>query len=304
MRATRISRHMVLGAALFLLAPTAGGAQPGRGASAPVLLQISSVAPEKNQRLAALVSDIRSQADAFVFLSGGASRMQELHQRQLVAMFQGLRLLVNGGQRIAVGDGGTQAGIMEAAGQARRDSGYAFPLIGVAPANEIPPIGKTPDRSEPLPYRGRRQPVGARPGLVGVRNRHDVLAVCHARRRASFRHHRRQRRRHYAGGSGGECARRPSDDPDQRQRASRRCARVTPGRDEAIRARGSEPPRESREGGPDTQARVVCDGRAAGGGRGPPRRHDLGAFTREVRPLTRTRPHKVLNHQTVAKALT
>ena len=144
MRATLINRHMVLGAALFLLAPTVGGAQPGRGASAPVLLQISSVAPEKNQRLSALVSDIRSQADAFVFLSGGASRMQELHQRQLVAMFQGLRLLVNGGQRIAVGDGGTQAGIMEAAGQARRDSGYAFPLIGVAPANEIPPIGKTP----------------------------------------------------------------------------------------------------------------------------------------------------------------
>ena len=144
MRATRINPLMVLGAALVLLAPTAGGAQPGRGASAPLLLQISSVAPEKNQRLSALVSEIRSQADAFVFLSGGASRMQELHQRQLVAMFQGLRLLVTGGQRIAVGDGGTQAGIMEAAGQARRDSGYAFPLIGVAPANEIPPIGKTP----------------------------------------------------------------------------------------------------------------------------------------------------------------
>jgi len=144
MRATLTSRHMVLGAALFLLAPTVRGAQPGRGASTPVLLQISSIAPEKNQRLSALVSDIRSQADVFVFLSGGASRMQELHQRQLVAMFQGLRLLVNGGPRIAVGDGGTQAGIMEAAGQARRDSGYAFPLIGVAPANEIPPIGKTP----------------------------------------------------------------------------------------------------------------------------------------------------------------
>ena len=144
MRATLTSRHMVLGAALFLLAPTVRGAQPGRGVSTPVLLQISSIAPEKNQRLSALVSDIRSQADVFVFLSGGASRMQELHQRQLVAMFQGLRLLVNGGQRIAVGDGGTQAGIMEAAGQARRDSGYAFLLIGVAPANEIPPIGKTP----------------------------------------------------------------------------------------------------------------------------------------------------------------
>ena len=144
MRTTLMSRHMVLGAALFLLAQTVRGAQPGRGASAPVVLQISSIAPDTNQRLSALVSDIRSQADAFVFLSGGASRMQELHQRQLVAMFQGLRLLVNGGQRIAVGDGGTQAGIMEAAGQARRDSGDAFPLIGVAPANEIPPIGKTP----------------------------------------------------------------------------------------------------------------------------------------------------------------
>ena len=144
MRATRLSRRMVLGAAPFLFAPAVRGAQPGRGASAPVVLQVSSVAPDKNQRLSALVAEIRSQADAFVFLSGGASRMQELHQRQLVAMFQGLRLLVNGGQRIAVGDGGTQAGIMEAAGQARRDSGDAFPLIGVAPANEIPPIGKTP----------------------------------------------------------------------------------------------------------------------------------------------------------------
>ena len=144
MRATLISRHMVFGPALLLVAQTLGGAQTGRAASAPVLLQVSSFAPDRNQRLSAIVSDIRGQADAFVFLSGGASRMQELHQRQLLAMFQGLRLLVNREQRIAVGDGGTQAGIMEAAGRARRDSGYAFPLIGVAPANEIPPIGKTP----------------------------------------------------------------------------------------------------------------------------------------------------------------
>ena len=46
--------------------------------------------------------------------------------------------------RIAVGDGGTRAGIMEAAGRARRASGNAFSLIGVAPAGEIPPRGKTP----------------------------------------------------------------------------------------------------------------------------------------------------------------
>jgi hypothetical protein len=43
-----------------------------------------------------------------------------------------------------VGDGGTQAGIMEAAGKARRASGRAFPLIGVAPAREIAPVGPTP----------------------------------------------------------------------------------------------------------------------------------------------------------------
>jgi hypothetical protein len=49
-----------------------------------------------------------------------------------------------GAPKIAVADGGTQAGIMEAAGSARRHSGLAFPLIGVAPAGEIPPRGKTP----------------------------------------------------------------------------------------------------------------------------------------------------------------
>src|SRR6185503_11729776 len=66
MRATRLSRRMVLGAAPFLFAPAVRGAQPGRGASAPVVLQVSSVAPDKNQRLSALVAEIRSQADAFV----------------------------------------------------------------------------------------------------------------------------------------------------------------------------------------------------------------------------------------------
>jgi hypothetical protein len=35
-------------------------------------------------------------------------------------------------------------GIMEAAGLARHASGNAFLLIGVAPALEVPPLGKTP----------------------------------------------------------------------------------------------------------------------------------------------------------------
>lgn len=118
--------------------------QPGADAGAPRVIEVSSVAPESDAALAALVTEIRNQADMFVFLSGGASKMQDEHQRQLLAMFQAVALLARDGRRIAVGDGGTRAGIMAAAGLARRASGGAFPLIGVAPATEIPPRGQTP----------------------------------------------------------------------------------------------------------------------------------------------------------------
>jgi hypothetical protein len=108
------------------------------------VLEVSSVGRDKDAQLSSLIAEIRSEADAFVFLSGGASGMRPDHQRQLLAMFDALTLIVKSGRRIAVGDGGTRAGIMEAAGKARRASGNAFPLIGVAPAREIPPRGKTP----------------------------------------------------------------------------------------------------------------------------------------------------------------
>jgi hypothetical protein len=117
--------------------------QPPRAVE-PRVLRVSSVALEGNAELSALIAEIRPQADGFVFLAGGASRMSEEHQRQLLAMFDALASVAKGGRRIAVGDGGTQAGIMEAAGRARRASGNAFPLIGVAPAGEIPPRGTTP----------------------------------------------------------------------------------------------------------------------------------------------------------------
>jgi hypothetical protein len=78
-----------------------------------------------------------------VVLSGGASKMSEAKQRDLLAMFAALGTLA-AERRIVVGDGGTRAGIMEAAGQARRASGRAFPLVGVAPAREIAPAGSTP----------------------------------------------------------------------------------------------------------------------------------------------------------------
>ena len=110
----------------------------------PRIVHVSSTAPGGNVQLSRLVAEVRKQADAFVFLSGGASRMLVDQQRQLMAMFDALSLVRKTGRRIAVGDGGTRAGIMEAAGLARHASGGAFLLVGVAPAAEIPPRGKTP----------------------------------------------------------------------------------------------------------------------------------------------------------------
>lgn len=131
----------IFGATLISMPASTPGAQT---AGQPRIIQVSSVASDLNAQLAPLVAEVRGQAEAFVFLSGGASKMREDHQRQLLAMFDALSRLARSGRRIGVGDGGTKAGIMEAAGLARQASGNAFPLIGVAPAAEIPPRGKTP----------------------------------------------------------------------------------------------------------------------------------------------------------------
>jgi hypothetical protein len=127
-----------------LLDTTILGVETHPTAAEPQRIEISSAASDLDEQLASLVAEIREEADAFVFLAGGASEMQESDQRQLLAMFDALSRVVKSGKRIAVGDGGTQAGIMEAAGLARQASGRSFRLIGVAPAREIPPRGKTP----------------------------------------------------------------------------------------------------------------------------------------------------------------
>ncbi len=144
MNLNRITARALVGSALLTAAPSSWAARPQAGAGQPRVIHVSSVAPEKNAQLSTLIAEIRSHADAFVFLSGGASKMGEDHQRRLLAMFEALALVAKSGRRIAVGDGGTRAGIMEAAGNARVASGNAFPLIGVAPAREIPPRGTTP----------------------------------------------------------------------------------------------------------------------------------------------------------------
>jgi hypothetical protein len=136
--------NAAVGWALSITLPSLSSAQTRNGAGRPPVIEVSSAAPERNAQLSSLIVEIRSEADAFVFLSGGASKMRKDHQRKLLAMFEALALVAKGGLRIAVGDGGTRAGIMEAAGRARRASGNAFSLIGVAPAREVQPRGKTP----------------------------------------------------------------------------------------------------------------------------------------------------------------
>ena len=95
----------------------------------------------------ALVEQYRAEAETFVFLSGGASEMSDEIGARLRALLDVLRLLVAEGLRFAVGDGGTQAGLMEGAGLVRRRTGGAFLLLGVAPAAEITTTaepGRTP----------------------------------------------------------------------------------------------------------------------------------------------------------------
>lgn len=110
----------------------------------PRIITVSAARAAEDPDIAALVEELRARADAFIFLSGGASHMAPQAQQQLLGLFNALAILARDGHRIAVGDGGTEAGIMRAAGLARRASGDAFPLLGVAPAPEIPPRGETP----------------------------------------------------------------------------------------------------------------------------------------------------------------
>ena len=107
------------------------------------MLEVSSVGLEKNVELSSLISEIRSQADAFVFLSGGASRMRADHQRPLLAMFEALTLVAKGGAvsqsaMVAPRRGSWKQRDTHAA------SGAAFPLIGVAPSREVQPRGRHP----------------------------------------------------------------------------------------------------------------------------------------------------------------
>ena len=112
--------------------------------SGPQVISVVSSSIGDDPAVAELVRETRRHAAAFVFLSGGASKMSAENERALLELFEALGMLADEGVALAVGDGGTQAGIMQAAGQARQQSAHPFPLIGVSPAREVPPFGTTP----------------------------------------------------------------------------------------------------------------------------------------------------------------
>jgi hypothetical protein len=121
---------------------------PGAGGEhEPVLIRVTSGRLHVSPQIQQLIDDVRSAADAFIFLIGGASNMDDAVRRPLEDLLRALSILSDRGVRIAVGDGGTMAGVMEAAGLARIHARRRFPLIGVAPAAEVTVTGepgKTP----------------------------------------------------------------------------------------------------------------------------------------------------------------
>jgi hypothetical protein len=114
--------------------------------ASPQFLAVDAERIDEDAALARVVADIREEAGTFVFLSGGAGGMSTHVQRRLVSLLEGIALLARG-RTVAVGDGGTRAGVMEAAGLARRASGGLFPLVGICPAIPVTTTGeegKTP----------------------------------------------------------------------------------------------------------------------------------------------------------------
>jgi len=68
-----------------------------------------------------------------IFISGGASAMSDEDiERTRVLMDEGIARFA-AKHNITVIDGGTEAGVMQMIGRARKKNGYKFPLVGIAP---------------------------------------------------------------------------------------------------------------------------------------------------------------------------
>lgn len=109
----------------------------------PVQITALADAVLTNPAVVHLVDQVRGASDACVFLSGGAGKMARTDADAVREVLEALPIVQRRGIRLAVADGGTHSGIMEAAGLVRAGSGLDFPLVGVAPAPEVPPRGAT-----------------------------------------------------------------------------------------------------------------------------------------------------------------
>ncbi len=141
----------------------------------PVVIDLPADGAERDEKLSHFVALIRDAAEEFVFLCGGAGGMSNVEVEALAAIFAALPALARRGVRICVGDGGTDAGIMRAAGLARRSDGATFPLVGVAPAEVITTTGDTgkvsidPNHSHVVAVRGLADDVeGSRAGVLNT----------------------------------------------------------------------------------------------------------------------------------------
>ncbi|MGJ3237261.1 MAG: hypothetical protein ACFE0Q_01000 [Anaerolineae bacterium] len=72
-----------------------------------------------------------------IFISGGASAMSEDDIERTRVLIDECVAEFAQEKSITVIDGGTEAGVMDMIGDARRDRGYNFPLIGVAPRQKV-----------------------------------------------------------------------------------------------------------------------------------------------------------------------
>jgi SLOG in TRPM, prokaryote len=111
-----------------------------------MIVSVDAATAHQEPAVTAMVQEIRREADTFVFLSGGASKMTDATKEKVLELLQALAVIA-GERKLAVGDGGTKAGLMAAAGEVRRRAPRPFLLIGVAPAPDITRTGepgKTP----------------------------------------------------------------------------------------------------------------------------------------------------------------
>src|SRR5262245_388587 len=111
-----------------------------------MVVSVDGAAAHKTPAVTAMIQEVRREADAFVFLSGGAAKMADSTKEKVLGLLQALAVIADE-RKLAVGDGGTNTGLMGAAGEVGRRALRPFMLIGVAPAAEVTRSdepGKTP----------------------------------------------------------------------------------------------------------------------------------------------------------------